>query len=322
MSGAPRLKSTPGASRWLPPAKATSLEAVPGGRSGARRIAWQAILARRSRSRTALDAAAGDRPRLARMGAFRTQNDVRLWNLVSCAGGATGILYPRWRPLLDGPLFGAFGPFGMDGSVTPRAEMAGKIRALGQLASRHLEIASGERRYRSCVCPRVGDVQLRPAGLDEFLLRNRFEELIRRSSIPISRPISLSLDDIGKYPSIYLPYPVMLKQETVDKLRKLRGARAGTLISEGLPAYFGDHGHAGTVQPNSGWIRSSARRESYVEFTPDLLDKLTLEGSRVRRSMAAISCRSMKRKGARRPAITRTATSPRLRINTVRDRRC
>jgi beta-galactosidase len=55
-------------------------------------------------------------------GRIADENDVRLWNLVSCAGGATGILYPRWRPLLDGPLFGAFGAFGMDGSVTPRAE--------------------------------------------------------------------------------------------------------------------------------------------------------------------------------------------------------
>ena len=43
-------------------------------------------------------------------GRIPDENDVRLWNLVSCAGGATGILYPRWRPLLDGPLFGAFGP--------------------------------------------------------------------------------------------------------------------------------------------------------------------------------------------------------------------
>src|SRR6185437_1221334 len=52
--------------------------------------------------------------------------DVRIWNMISFAGGARGLLYCRWRPLLDGPLFGAFGPFGMDGSVTPRAEMAGK----------------------------------------------------------------------------------------------------------------------------------------------------------------------------------------------------
>ena len=58
--------------------------------------------------------------------------DVRLNFMVSCAGGARGIFYTRWRALLDGPLFGAFGLFGMDGSITPQAEMAGKLMRLGQ----------------------------------------------------------------------------------------------------------------------------------------------------------------------------------------------
>ena len=53
--------------------------------------------------------------------------DVRVWSMIDMAGGATGILFTRWRPLLDGPLFGAFGPMGMDGSVTPQAEMASKL---------------------------------------------------------------------------------------------------------------------------------------------------------------------------------------------------
>ena len=53
--------------------------------------------------------------------------DVRVWSLIDMAAGATGILFTRWRPLLDGPLFGAFGPMGMDGSVTPQAEMASKL---------------------------------------------------------------------------------------------------------------------------------------------------------------------------------------------------
>src|SRR5258705_6373759 len=53
--------------------------------------------------------------------------DVRVWSMIDMAAGATGILFTRWRPLLNGPLFGAFGPMGMDGSVTPRAEMASKL---------------------------------------------------------------------------------------------------------------------------------------------------------------------------------------------------
>jgi len=55
------------------------------------------------------------------------ENDVRLWNMISLSGGVSGLLSVRFRPLLDGPLFGAFGPYAMDGSPTPRSEMAAKL---------------------------------------------------------------------------------------------------------------------------------------------------------------------------------------------------
>src|SRR5262249_31686250 len=83
------------------------------------------------------------------------------------------------------------------------------------------------------------------------------------------------LDDIKTYPVVYLPYPVMLKSESARKLIDyVRGG--GALISEGLPAYFGGHGKAGTDQPNYGLDELFGARESYVEFTPDLLENLTL----------------------------------------------
>jgi beta-galactosidase len=83
------------------------------------------------------------------------------------------------------------------------------------------------------------------------------------------------VDHMQEYPAVYLPYPVMLKEETA---RKLIGyvEGGGQLISEGLPGYFGDRGKAGTVQPNLGLDRLFGARESYVEFAPDLLDDLTL----------------------------------------------
>ncbi len=49
------------------------------------------------------------------------------------------------------------------------------------------------------------------------------------------------------------------------------------MICEGLPAYFGDHGHVGTVQPNYGLDDVFGARESYVEFDPDISENLTLE---------------------------------------------
>ena len=207
-------------------------------------------------------------------GRIPDENDVRLWNMVSCAGGATGILYPRWRPLLDGPLFGAFGAFGMDGSVTPRAEMAGKF---ARWANTHPAI------WRSH--PVQGDIGL--VFVPESELFNYVQQESTNFYAQSMRGAYqaffdsniqadfVSLDDIGKYKAIYLPYPVMLKQETADKLRHYV-EQGGALISEGLPAYFGDHGHAGTVQPNLGLDQVFGARERYVEFTPDLLDKLTL----------------------------------------------
>jgi beta-galactosidase len=208
-------------------------------------------------------------------GRIPDEKDVRLWNLVSCAGGATGILYPRWRPLLDGPLFGAFGPFGMDGSVTPRAEMAGLF---ARWANSHPEIWKSR--------PVQGDVGLVFAPESEMFNyvqqgdTNFYAQSIRGayqaffdSNIQAD---FVALDDIGRYKIVYLPYPVMLKKETVTRLRQYV-ERGGTLISEGLPAYFGDHGRAGERQPNYGLDELLGARESYVEFTPDLLDNLILE---------------------------------------------
>jgi beta-galactosidase len=74
---------------------------------------------------------------------------------------------------------------------------------------------------------------------------------------------------------IYLPYPEMLRKATADKLRDYV-AKGGKLVSEGCPGYFGDGGTVGVVQPNLGLDQLFGARESYVQFTPDLLGKLTL----------------------------------------------
>ena len=208
-------------------------------------------------------------------GRIPDETDVRLWNLVSCAGGATGILYPRWRPLLDGPLFGAFGPFGMDGSVTPRAEMAGSI---ARWANAHGELWKSH--------PVKGDIGLVYVPESEMFNyvqqgdTNYYAQSIRGAYQAFFdsniQPDFVAVDDLAQYKIVYLPYPVMLKKETVAKLKAYVDG-GGTLISEGLPAYFGDGGTAGAIQPNYGLDQLFGARESYVEFTPDLLEKLTLE---------------------------------------------
>jgi beta-galactosidase len=207
--------------------------------------------------------------------------DVRIWNLVTFAGGAKGLLYCRWRPLLDGPLFGAFGPFAMDGSMTPRSEMAGR---LARWANDHPNLWKSN--------PIRGDVGIVVVPESELFnyvqqgdtafyaqsVRGAYQAFFD-SNI---QPDFVSVDDIGEYKIIYLPYPVMLTKETVTKLRAFV-EKGGTLISEGLPAYFGDHGHVGQVQPNYGLDELFGARESYVEFTPDISNDLTfqLKGTKI-----------------------------------------
>lgn len=207
-------------------------------------------------------------------GRITDEKDVRLWNMISAAGGATGILYPRWRPLLDGPLFGAFGAFGMDGSVTPRAEMAGKV---ARWANANPEIWKSRP-----VKGEVGIVFVPESEIFNYVQQGdtgHYAQAARGayqaffdSNIQADW---VHIDDIKEYPLVYLPYPVMLKEETARKLIAYV-EQGGNLVAEGVPAYFGDRGHVGEVQPNFGLDKLFGARESYVEFTPDLLEDLTL----------------------------------------------
>jgi beta-galactosidase len=256
-------------------------------------------------------------------GRITDEKDIRLWNLISCAGGATGILYPRWRPLLDGPLFGAFGAFGMDGSVTPRAEMTGKVATW---ANAHPELWKAR--------PVEGDIGLVFAPESEMFnyvqqgstdfyaqsVRGAYQGFFDNNI----QADFVHIDDLSQYPVVYLAYPVMLKSDSVKKLIGYV-RQGGTLISEGLPAYFGDHGKVGTVQPNYGLDELFGAKESYVEFTPDLLENLTLQvrGAQIhgRYFLQSYALAGGQQEGSRR-AATRTGRSPQWSTRLAKGERC
>jgi beta-galactosidase len=200
--------------------------------------------------------------------------DVRLWNLVSMALGTRGIFDTRWRPLVDGPLFGAFGGMSMDGSVTPQMEMEGKV---AKWANAHPDIWK-----TSNVKGEIGIV-FAPESM-------MFNEIQQHNTDYYSQSVRgayrafydsniqadfVHIDDISQYPLVYLPYPVMLKGTTAQKLKDYV-QKGGKLISEGIPGYWDDGVRVGTVQPNLGLDKLFGARESYVEFTPDLNENLTL----------------------------------------------
>lgn len=221
-------------------------------------------------------------------GRIASPEDIRYWNLVSYMGGATGTMFLRWRPLLDGPLFGAFGPYGMDGARTPRSEMVSKVGKWATAPEQSRLWASRP------VKGEIGIVYVPETEIFLFALQQESSPNVMRgiwanvshytqSMLGAYRGFWESniqadwvhIDDIDNYSRLYLPVPAMLSQKTAERLRGWVAA-GGVLISEGCPAYFGDRGHVGTVQPNYGLDEVFGARESYVEFTPDLLTDLRL----------------------------------------------
>ena len=213
-----------------------------------------------------------DKPR--NEGRIASPEDIRYWDLVSFMGGAQGLMYLRWRPLLDGPLFGAFGPYGMDGSRTDRSEMVSCV-AKWVSASEQADL------WRSTPVQGTVGILFVPETQMFLYAQQGNTDYYARSMQGVYQGFHdlnvqadwVHIDDVKEYDFLYLPCPVMLKQETVDRLKAWVKA-GGMLVSEGCPGYFGQGGHVDPVQPGWGMDELFGARESYVEFTPDLLDGL------------------------------------------------
>jgi len=204
-------------------------------------------------------------------GRIPTAADVRLWNLTSFAGGARGLMYNRWRPLLDGPLFGALAGYEMDGSRTERSAMMSQIATWANAPAR-----AALWRARP-VRGDIGIVYVPEAAMFASLSESDTEAYANAArgayQACFSRNIQadwVHIDDIGPCSLLYLPYPLMLPQAAADALAAWVEA-GGKLVSEGCPGYFDGRGHAGARQPNLGLDRVFGACQAHVEFTPDLL---------------------------------------------------
>jgi beta-galactosidase len=208
--------------------------------------------------------------------------DIRYWNLASYMCGATGTLFLRWRPLLEGPLFGAFGPYGMDGSRTDRSEMSARV-------AKWAAAPEQKKLWRSRpIKGELGIVFVPESQIHSYALQGHTDFFASSMRGAYQGFFDLNvqadwirIDHIDEYDLLYLPFPAMLSFETAAKLKAWVKA-GGKLICEGCPAYFGDRGRVGTVQPNYGLDEVFGCRESYVEFTPDLLGDLELNVSGTR----------------------------------------
>ncbi len=215
-----------------------------------------------------------------------TPADIRLWNMVSFAGGAQGILNPRWRPLLNGVLWGAYGFYDMDGSRTGRSDMASKIAKWGAAeAQKELWAANPVKGEIGIIV--VPETQFyayaySQKGGDKNTYRDNvlgayqgfFDNNIQADWVYI--------EDIDEYDLLYLPFPMMLKKETATQLKQWV-MNGGKLVSEGVPGYLSDGGWVGETQPNLGLDELFGVKQAYVEFGANLHDDFTftLDGRKI-----------------------------------------
>jgi beta-galactosidase len=212
-------------------------------------------------------------------GRIADEKDLRIWNFISIACGARGILYPRHRPLLDGPLFGAFASYEMDGSRTPRSQMASNIAKWANAEEQEGLMGSVPEKGQ------IGILYVPECSTASFLHaqsgnENRFYQIMSGAWQGFFdnniQADFVHIDDIDEYKVLYFPYPISITKAHAEKITAWVSA-GGSLVAEACPAYWGDSLHAGTVQPNYGLDTVFGARQKRVEFMPDILTDIQFE---------------------------------------------
>ena len=196
--------------------------------------------------------------------------NIQIDAMKSFATGASGLLNPRFRPLLDGFLFHAYGWHAPDGSVTERSEMASRIakwcNAPGQRKLWSARPVKGEIALlliedSQAMCYALqGNTDIYSKDLKgawhAFLDSNIQADIIK-------------IGQIDDYDLVYMPYPVAMSDGMAGKLREWAAA-GGALISEACPGYFTGHGHALECrQPARGLGEVFGCVQNRFHFGPD-----------------------------------------------------
>ena len=206
-------------------------------------------------------------------GRVSTPGDVTLYCMTHFAGGTRGIFSPRWRPLLDGPFADSFGFYSRDGTPTGRSRAVSEIAqwannpsnadvmAARPVASQMGLLVIPESQILAWVRERDTDFYYQSiVGAYQGFLHNN----VQVDFVPADRIADCQMP-------LYLPYPMMLPQSVAEELKRFV-RRGGTLICEGLPAFYGDLGRVSTEQPGFGLGEVFGVRSKSEQLTPDILE--------------------------------------------------
>ena len=176
--------------------------------------------------------------------------DIRLWNWISLASGAKGVLYWQWRPELLGPESPGFGLCHLDGTPTERTEAAAWF-------PRFIEENPDLRKYR----PVKGEIAVavlpesqifchvaeKNAGKYAQAVRGVYK-LFTQAGYQVD---FAKIDQIDGYKMVYLPFPLMIEPVSAGMLAEYV-KNGGLMVSEACPAQFGEGGYVQVPTPGCG----------------------------------------------------------------------
>ncbi len=223
-----------------------------------------------------LDRRIGDKTAI-RQDAMHDPQNIRLDCLISLMTGARGFMNPRWRPLLDGPLFGGFGWYDMSGARTDRSEM---IRGLASWAN----TAGNKELWQSR--PTQGDIAL--LFLDEaqahcYALHGStdiYSKCVQGAYSAFQaagiQADPIKIDQLTTYRVCYVPYSLSLTQRSIDILVEWV-RNGGTLVGEAAFGYLDENAHAFAQQPSRGLDVLFGAKEASVNLGVDRWDGLNIQ---------------------------------------------
>lgn len=207
--------------------------------------------------------------------------NIRLDAMMSLATGASAYINPRYRPLLDGHLFHAYGWYAPDGSRTDRSRM------VASLAEWSRQDACDGLWKAAPMTGEVGVLLLEDAQALCYALfddTDIYADCLKGSwqaflDSGIQADI-VRMHQIQDYDVLYLPYPFGISDRDAAALEEWV-KQGGTLISEGCFGYFNDQGHAMEQQPNREFAEVFGCVQAGVHLGPDRnreLDVITNRG--------------------------------------------
>jgi beta-galactosidase len=200
--------------------------------------------------------------------------NIRYDAMMSLAAGSRGFINPRWRSLQDGPLFDGFGWYNLDGSRSERSEEAKRL-ALWANDPKAFPLWKAQ--------PVRGQVGLLLLEDSQFFCYSFYDstdyyslayqgayEAFIDAGIQADPILLQHIDD---YKILYVPFPVSLSDEAVERLISWVEA-GGTLITEACFGYFSSYGHAYANQPSRNIEKLIGAAQDTVHFGPDVWHKM------------------------------------------------